>query len=127
MTIVQLNSSSEAMTNSMVLLENGYKEPLRTTYLPLPKLKRIACELCVKEEFPFIAMSHSLRDEEKSEWTFVENLSVDTEPNLNFFIDALVNLQYIHPTLDTTMSRDPLMRIYQTIQSKCTENIDYVR
>ncbi len=115
------------LRSSAVLLENGRRTPLLRTFLPLPKLKQIAAELHIADAYPFIAISEPLRDEGKLEWMFVEDLRVGIEENLNFYLTALETLKQINPALSTTPARDQLTRIYQKIQSKCSEDPDRVR
>ena len=110
-----------------VLLEDGRRMALDRTFLPLPKLKQIAAELCIADAFPFIAISELLRDEQRLNWMFVQDLEVGIEENLDFYISALETLKESNPTLSTTSARDNLIRIYKNIQSRCSEYLDYVR
>ncbi len=124
----QVNGFVEGeLRSSAVLLENGRRTPLLRTFLPLPKLKQIAAELHIADAYPFIVISEPLRDEGKLEWMFVEDLRVGIEENLNFYLTALETLKNINPALSTSSARDQLTRIYQNIQSKCSENPDRVR
>ena len=113
--------------DSAVLLEDGRRSSLLFTFLPFPKLKQIAAELRIAEAYPFIAMSELLRDEERIEWTFVEHLGVGIEENLYFYLSALETFKLMNPALNTTSAGDQLARIYQNIQSKCSECLDHVR
>jgi len=115
------------LRNSAVLLENGRRTSLLRTFLPLPKLKQIAAELCIADLYPFIAMTELLRDEERFEWIFVKDLQVGIEENLDFYLSALETFKTINPAPNTTSARDQLARIYQNIQSKCNEGLDHVR
>jgi len=115
------------LRNSAVLLENGRRTSLLRTFLPLPKLKQIAAELCIADVYPFIAMTELLRDEERFEWIFVKDLQVGIEENLDFYLSALETFKTINPAPNTTSARDQLARIYQNIQSKCNEGLDHVR
>lgn len=115
------------LRNSAVLLENGRRKPLLRTFLPLPKLKQIAAELCLADAYPFIAISELLRDEERFEWIFVKDLQVGIEENLDFYLSALVTFRTINPAPNTPSARDQLARIYQNIQSKCAEGLDHIR
>ena len=124
----QINNVVEKeLRNSAVLLENGRRTSLLLTFLPLPKLKKIAAELRIADAYPFIAISELLRDEEILEWIFVKDLQVGIEENLDFYLSALETFRTINPTLNTVSARDQLARIYQNIQSKCSEGIDRVR
>ena len=125
---LQINNVIEGeLQNSAVLLENGRRTSLLRTFLPLPKLKQIAAELHIADEYPFIAISELLRDEERLEWIFVKNLRVGIEENLDFYLSALETFKMINPALNTTSARDHLARIYQNIQLKCSEDLDRVR
>lgn len=115
------------LRSSAVLLENGRRTPLLRTFLPLPKLKQIAAELRIAGAYPFIAISELLRDEGRLEWMFVKDLQVGIEENLDFYLTALETLKQINPVLSTTSARDQLTRIYQNIQSRCSEGLDHVR
>jgi hypothetical protein len=115
------------LRNSAVLLENGRRTSLICTFLPLPKLKQIAAELRIADAYPFIAISELLRDEERLDWMFVKDLQVGIEENLDFYLSALNTFKTINPALNTTSARDQLARIYQNIQSKCSEGLDHVR
>ena len=121
------NAVEGKLWNSAVLLENGRRTSLLSTFLPLPKLKQIAAELSIAEAYPFIAMFERLRDEDRIEWTFVKDLQVGIEENLHFYLSALKTFKRINPALNTTSARDQLVRIYQNIQSKCSEDLDSVR
>ena len=121
------NAVGGKLWNSTVLLENGQRTSLRSTFLPLPKLKQIAAELRIAEAYPFVAMSERLRDEERIEWMFVKDLRVEIEENLRFYLSALETSKRINPALNTTSAGGQLVRIYQNIQSKCSEGLDYVR
>ena len=125
---LQINNVVEGeLRNSAVLLENGRRTSLLRTFLPLPKLKQIAAELRIADAYPFIAISELLRDEERLEWIFVKDLQVGIEENLDFYLSALETFKTINPALNTTSARDQLARIYQNIQSKCSEGLDHVR
>ena len=115
------------LLSSAVLLENGCRLPLLRTFLPLPKLKQIAAELRIADEYPFIAISELLRDEEISEWMFVKDLQVGIEDNLDFYLSALETFKTTKHALNITSARDQLARIYQNIQSRCTGGLDHVR
>ena len=124
----QINDTAEEnLLKSAVLLENGRKMALECTFLPLPKLKQIATELCIADAFPFIAISELLRDEQRLHWTFVQDLEVGIEENLEFYISALETLKKSNPRLSTASARDNLIRIYKNIQSRCSGYLDYVR
>ena len=120
------NAVKEKLQNSAVLLENGHRTSLLRTFLPLPKLKQIAAELLIADAFPFIAISELLRDEERLEWTFVKDLQVGIEDNLDFYLSALGTFKSINPLLRTASARVQLARIYQSIQSRCSEGLDRV-
>ena len=117
----------EKLWDSDVLLEDGRRKSLPSTFLPLPKLKQIATELRIAEAYPFIAMSELLRDKERTEWTFVKDLGINIEENLHFYLVALKTFKRLNPSLNTTSAGDRLARIYQNIQSKSSEDCDYVR
>ena len=124
----QINNFVEGdLQRSTVLLENGRRIPLRHTFLPLPKLKQIAAELRIADAYPFIAIPELLRDEKRLEWMFVKDLQVGIEENLDFYLSALKTLKTINPTLSTTSASDQLIRIYENIQSRCSEGLDHVR
>jgi len=125
---LQINDVVEGeLRNSAVLLENGRRTSLLRTFLPLPKLKQIAAELRIADAYPFVAISELLRDEERLEWMFVKDLQVGIEENLDFYLSALETFKTIKPALNTTSARDQLARMYQNIQSKCSEGLDHVR
>ena len=121
------NFVEEKLWNSAVLLENGRRTSLQSTVLPLPKLKQIVAELRIAEAYPFVAMSELLQDEERIEWTFVKDLRVEIEENLYFYLSALETFKRINPALNTTSAGDQLTKIYENIQSKCSEDLDAVR
>ena len=110
----QINNVMEGdLRSSTVLLENGRRKPLRRTFLPLPKLKQIAVELCIADAYPFIAMSELLRDEERLEWMFVKDLQVGTEENLDFYLSALEALKTTNRAFSSTSARVQLTRAYK--------------
>ena len=121
------NVAEEWLQTRFVLLENGHSTSLQRTFLPLPKLKQIAAELRIADAYPFVTISELLRDEGRLEWTFVKDLQVGIEDNLDFYLTALETLKQINPALSTTFERDQLIRIYQNIQSRCNEGFDDVR
>lgn len=121
------NLVEEVLRSSAVLLEDGRKTSLQRTFLPLPKLKQIAAELRIADSYPFIAMSELLQDEEILEWTFVMNLQVGIEDNLDFYLSALERFKAINPSLNTTSLIDPLARIYRKIRWNSYEGLDLVR
>lgn len=124
----QINNVVEGeLRNSAVLIENGRRTSLLRTFLPLPRLKQIAAELLIADAYPFVAISELLRDEERFEWIFVKDLQVGIEENLNFYLSALEIFKMTNPALNTTFASDQLARIYQNIQSKCSEGLDHVR
>ena len=115
------------LLKSIVLLENGRKMALECTFLPLPKLKQIATELCIADAFPFIAISEVLRDEERLNWTFVQDLGVGIEENLDFYLSALETLKTNQTMLSVVSARNQLTRIYKNIQLRCSEDLDKTR
>ena len=112
--------------NSAVSLENGHRISLQSTFLPFPKLKQVAAELCVADAYPFTAMSELLRDEERSEWAFVKDLRVGIEEDLYFYLSALRTFKGINTALNITSARDQLARMYQNFQSKSNEGLDSI-
>lgn len=124
----QFNSVlEEKLRNSAVLLENGSKTSLWRTCLPFPKLKQIAVELGIADAYPFLAISELLRDEDRSHWTFVQDMQVGIEESLDFYLSALETFKTISPALKDPSARDQLARIYQNIQLRCNEGLDRVR
>ena len=123
-----LNSSEDPgkeIVSSQVVLENGSKAALSDSFLPLPKLKRIASELDIADDFPFIYMAEPLQDEQILEWNFLKALHIEYEENLYFYLTAL-------KTISTTWYCEgdqfaELGRVYQNIQSRCVEDMYYVR
>lgn len=115
------------LRKSAVLLENRRKASLAGTFLPSPGLKKIATELLIANEFPFIAVSELLRDEDRLVWMFVKHLQVGIEEDLDFYLTALETFKESNPVLTTSPPRDPLTRIYKSIQSRCSECLDRVR
>lgn len=125
---LQMNDAVEGeLRNSAVLLENRRRVSLLRTFLPFPKLKKIAAKLRIADAYPFIAISELLRDEERLEWIFVKDLQVGIEENLGFYLLALETFQTINPAINTTSGRNRLAKIYQNIQSKCSEDLDHLR
>ena len=124
----QMNAVVRAdLRKSAVLLENGRRTSLAGTFLPFPGLKKTASELLIANAFPFIAMSELLRDERRFFWMFVKLLQVGIEEDLDFYLAALETFKTSNPVLSTNSPRDPLTRIYKSIQSRCSECLDRVR
>lgn len=117
----------EKLQNSNVRLENGGRTSLRRTFLPFPKLKQIAVELCIADACPFLAISDLLRDEDRLDWTFVRDLQVGIEENLDFYLSALETFKMISPALKDASVGEQSARIYQNIQSRCSDDLDRVR
>lgn len=125
---LQINKvAEEDLRRSAVLLEDGRRIPLRRTFLPLPKLKQIAAGLRIADAYPFVAISELLEDEERFRWMFVKDLQVGIEENLDFYLSALETLKTNNPAVSTTSARDQLTKIYENIQSRCSEGLDRVR
>ena len=124
----QINATlKEELKFCNMLLVNGTKMPLKCTYLPFPKLKKITSELGILDSFPFIAISEPLKDEEQAAWSFLGLLQVGTEANLDFYLCALETFKRLNPVLLTASVRDQLVRIYTNIQSKRFADLDRVR
>lgn len=124
----QMNDVVETdLRKSAVLLENGRRTSLAGTFLPFPGLKNIATELLIANAFPYIAISELLRDEYRLVWMFVKHLQVGIEENLDFYLAALETFKISSPVLTISSPRDPLTKIYKSIQSRCSECLDRVR
>ena len=117
----------EKLQKAAVILENGGRKALEVTFLPLPKLKRIVEELHITDGFNFIAMSESILDEQLPDWRFVEDLLVGVDEDLHFYLSALDKLQQMDTILSSTNGDEQLPRLYRNIQSKCIEDLGYVR
>ncbi|KAL8701070.1 MAG: hypothetical protein Q9201_005112 [Fulgogasparrea decipioides] len=114
------------------IIHNGrtwtrWLEEMDISTTPFPKLKQIAVELCIADAYPFVAISELLRDEERLDWAFVGDLQVGIEESLDFYLSALETFKTINPALNTATARYQFARIYQNIQSKCSEGLDRVR
>ncbi|KAL8930621.1 MAG: hypothetical protein Q9208_000492 [Pyrenodesmia sp. 3 TL-2023] len=124
----QFNSALEGnLRNSAVLLENGGRTSLSHTFLPFPRLKHIAAELGVADAYPFLAISELLRDEDRLDWIFVQNLHVGIDETLDFYLSALETFKNIGPPHRNASEKDHLAKIYHNIQSRCNEGLDRVR
>lgn len=118
---------AEDLRERAVLLENGRRLPLGRTFLPFPRLKQVAAELHIAAEFPFIAISELLRDEDRFKWMFVKDLQVGIEEDLDFYLSALESLKATNPVPSSQSTGERLTRIYRGIQSKCSDYLDHVR
>lgn len=121
------NTVNLRLRSRLVILENGASEHLSFTHLPMPKLKKIAAELTIDHEYPFVAVSEPVADDEKLQWSFLEDLSVGLEEDLVFYKRALKVFKDVHFTIDTDALRDKLARIYQNIQRRCGQNPETVQ
>ena len=118
---------TEQLKKCSVLLENGTRAPLSSTFLPLPKMKALVKGLHIAAQFPFIAMSEILKDEERFEWEFAKVLGIGMEDNLTFYVAALDAYKASKLENKSIWVSQELLVIYQGIQSRCDEDPDYVR
>ena len=118
---------SLAMQSNKVLLENGSRCELRATFLPLPRLKKIAAELQIPQMLPFVAVSQPLRDEERVEWMFLQKFRVRLEDDWYFYVRAVQSFKKNNIFLSTASVGEHLIRMYHNIQSKCNQDLSHVR
>ena len=120
------DAMKHALAKSMVQVQSEFEGLLSDTFLPFPKLLQIAVELDIADSFPFITMSECLRDEDQSEWIFVRQFGVGIEDSLDFYLCALEEFKFQFTKPKRPFERDQIIKIYEKIQSKSSENLDRV-
>jgi len=77
-----------------VLCEGGEKCVLPVTILPTPQLKLLAHRqyLRLDEDLRFLKLPVTLADGNISEWTFLKNLNVTIDDDLEFYMDMLESI-----------------------------------
>lgn len=121
---LSMNAVEDELWDSDVLMENGERTTLTCASLPFPKLKKIATQLGLADAYPFVAMAEQLRDQERLDWGFAEDLLIGIDENLFFYLTALSRFKTINPSFDDTSTRDQLMKVYHSIQSRSSENFE---
>ena len=121
---LSMSAIEEELWDSDVLMENGERTTLTCASLPFPKLKQIATQLGLADAYPFVAMTEPLRDQERLDWGFAEDLLIGIDENVFFYLTALSRFKTVNPSFDNTPTRDQLMKIYHSIQSRSSENFE---
>ncbi|KAI1758820.1 hypothetical protein GGR53DRAFT_471962 [Hypoxylon sp. FL1150] len=100
--------------------QGGSMVPLSETYLPLSTLMKRRDEfLRHGETFPFLDLGDSLG--EASQWNFLQELGVGTEPDLQFYLKLLVN------TNEDPVDPSRIPQLYLRLQSECDNSNDTIR
>ncbi|MCJ1398278.1 hypothetical protein MMC11_001475, partial [Xylographa trunciseda] len=120
----QIESVKEVLQESQVLVEAGYKVALRSTFLPLPKLKRLAEDYCVPD-FYFISMSPRPNEDDKNGWRFLERLEVGIDESIYFYMHLLREISRDENECSPT-TEEAVFRLYNMIQKHCNEDLDEV-
>ena len=123
----QIEPLKDELGESLVLLENGDRDALDFTFLPLPKLKNPAMELGVAEAFSFVAVAEPLQNEDTHDWTFTKQLLGGLEEDLGFYLSVLLTFIQVNPDLRCTTDIEKIAKIYRNIQSRCGEDLEYIR
>ena len=122
-----VDAAKKELLDSAVLLENGARKPLSSTFLPMPKLREIAAELSIGDTYPFVAMSEPIKGEQRTVWNFVEDLQVGLDENLVFYVHALTTFKDAHRKIRSDSLRDQLAKIYENIQKRCGQDPETIR
>jgi hypothetical protein len=118
---------SGALRYCLVPLETGSTLQLRKTFLPLPRLKKIAEGLRIAT-FPFLLMPQDLADEDENEWQFLKQFGVRSgggSDELHFYVKALSKIA------DETEDEDEcssdtikaIFEVYAAIEQNCSSPV----
>lgn len=113
---------AEALSKASVTCEDVPNTPMKETYMPLPKLKKICNDLGVARELPFLKLPVKLNDESQRDWQFLEIFHVGTEANVTFYLDILRQIVRSNKdsNLELTMKGNKdLFTVYGAIEKHC--------
>ncbi len=71
------------------VLDCAESRALEKTFLPLPKLKAKAAELCLSKSFGFLSELDGMEDIDVMKWRFLERLGVGVEEDVSFWLALL--------------------------------------
>lgn len=108
-----------ALREATVPCDDGTDAPLRTTYVPLPKLMKICKKVEVGKEMPFLTLPLEVVDEAHKDWEFLGIFDVGYEISAKFYLDVLRRFVRTHQSL-SEKSRESLLRIYEAIAKYST-------
>ena len=108
-------SINSALREAEVPCEDRMDARLRTTYLPLPKLKKICENFDINQQLPFLKSPTKIDDDTLQDWNFLEIFHVDYETSAKFYLDVLRHFVRTHQSL-SEKSRKSLLRIYEAVE-----------
>jgi hypothetical protein len=112
---------------SEVSLKNGTKSQLDKSFLQFPKLVQAATRYGIEKTFPFIPADNQLTDEERVNWTFLNQFGIGIKDDLKFYIRALRLFKGECPSLSTPTVDERLLEMYDRIQSKGKNEVKRVK
>ena len=92
--------------------------PLRSTYLPLPKLVKACEEVEIEQGMPFLKLPVEIDGDAKQDWKFLKIFEVGHQANIGFYLDVLHHFVQTHQIL-SELSRKALLRIYEAVETHC--------
>ena len=106
---------TRVMREAAVPCDNGIDAPLRTTYLPLPKLKKVCKNFEIDQEMPFLKLPDDIDAEAQNDWKFLNIFDVGYKADSRFYLDILRHFVGTHQSL-TEASRKILLGIYEAVE-----------
>ena len=103
-------------------------ESLRSTFLPLPRLKDLASRLEIVE-FPFLEIPEELTEENGDDWQFLTAFGVTASDDLDFYVTALDRVSLENMVECKPEVLDALFSIYNALGQNCLTASDatYIR
>lgn len=96
---------------------------LKCTYLPLRDLKNRVQTLGIGNEFPFLRVSDDLEaNAVLRDWRFLHEFEVGSEPDLNFYVEALKQHERRRYRTWGSEIREKILKTYEYIAENCSEN-----
>ncbi|KAF2667223.1 hypothetical protein BT63DRAFT_481662 [Microthyrium microscopicum] len=94
------------------ILESLEMRELKSSFLPLPRLKHIVSSMALEKDFGFLKELAGMTDADASRWNFLSTFGVGLEENVDFWL-ALYQ-QLCHPN---NVKIDDIFTIYRRLQT----------
>lgn len=99
---------------------------LKSTFLPLPRLKALVERLEIVD-FPFLIMPEELTDEDENEWRFLKRFGVRSSggsDDLHFYVEALSRIADENEDECDSDILEALFEVYGAIERNCSTSDD---